>query len=95
VGTTKDCIFDTAPEGCHHFVIAFGHPLDANAISMDDLVHYIENWTDLPVVDHTNLSGLFSVNTEGLATHAAAPAATKRQRERELRKPAHNFHGSG
>ena len=63
--TTKDCIFDTAPEGCHYFVIGFGHPLDANAISMDDLAHYIENWTDLPVVDHTNLSGLFTVHTEG------------------------------
>jgi uncharacterized protein (TIGR03435 family) len=63
--TMKDCIFDTAPEGCHNFVIGFGHPLDANAISVDDLAHYIENWTDLPVVDRTNLSGLFTVHTEG------------------------------
>jgi uncharacterized protein (TIGR03435 family) len=63
--TSKDCIFDTAPEGCHNFVIGFGHPLDANAISMDDLAHYIENWTDLPVVDRTHLSGLFTVHTEG------------------------------
>jgi uncharacterized protein (TIGR03435 family) len=63
--TTKDCIFDSAPEGCHHFVIGFGHPLAANAISMGDLAHYIENWTDLPVVDRTNLSGLFTVHTEG------------------------------
>ncbi len=63
--TTKDCILDTAPEGCHHFVIGFGHPLDANAISMDDLAHYIENWTDLPVGNHTNLGGLFTVHTEG------------------------------
>jgi uncharacterized protein (TIGR03435 family) len=62
---TKDCIFDTAPEGCHNFVIGFGHPLDANAISMGDLAHYIENWTDLPVVDRTNLSALFTVRTEG------------------------------
>jgi uncharacterized protein (TIGR03435 family) len=63
--TTKNCIFDTAPDGCHHFVAGFGHPLDANAISMDDLAHYIENWTDLPVVDRTNLSGLFTLQTEG------------------------------
>ena len=39
--TAKDCIFDTDPEGCHNFVIGFGHPLNARAISMDDLVHYI------------------------------------------------------
>ena len=32
---------------------------------MDDLAHYIENWTDLPVVDRTNLSGLFTLHTEG------------------------------
>ena len=63
--TAKDCIFDSAPEGCHHFVGGFGHPLEANAISMDDLAHYIENWTDLPVVDRTNLAGLFTVHTEG------------------------------
>jgi uncharacterized protein (TIGR03435 family) len=63
--TMKDCIFDTAPEGCHNFVIGFGHPLDANAVSMGDLAHYIENWADLPVVDRTNLSGLFAMHTEG------------------------------
>jgi uncharacterized protein (TIGR03435 family) len=63
--TTKDCIFDTAPEGCHTFVIGFGHPLNANAVSMDDLVFYIANWTDLPPVNRTNLSGLFTMHTEG------------------------------
>jgi hypothetical protein len=32
---------------------------------MDDLVHYIENWTDLPVVNRTALSGLFASETGG------------------------------
>jgi uncharacterized protein (TIGR03435 family) len=63
--TRKDCTFDTAPEGCHNFVPGFGHPLNAKAIDMDDLAHYIANWTDLPVVNRTALSGLFTVNTEG------------------------------
>jgi uncharacterized protein (TIGR03435 family) len=63
--STKDCIFDSRPEGCHHFVIGFGHPLDANAVSTDDLAHYIENWTDRLVVDRTNLGGLFILQTEG------------------------------
>jgi uncharacterized protein (TIGR03435 family) len=61
----KQCIFDTAPEGCHTFVIGFGHPLNARAINMDDLADYISNWTDLPVANRTGLSGLFTVNTEG------------------------------
>jgi len=61
----KDCVFNNAPNGCHSFVIGFGHPLNGNAVSMEDLVHYIENWTDLPVVDRTGLSGLYNVHTEG------------------------------
>lgn len=63
--TLADCIFDTAPDGCHSFVIGFGHPLNARAIDMDDLAHYIENWTDLPVVNRTALTGLYTVSTEG------------------------------
>jgi hypothetical protein len=38
---------------------------NAIAIDMDDLANYITNWTDLPVVNRTALSGLFTVNTEG------------------------------
>ena len=63
--TSQDCIFDTAPDGCHSFVMGFGHPLNARAVNMDDLAHYIENWTDLPVVNRTALTGLFSMSTEG------------------------------
>src|SRR5712691_3822956 len=62
----KDCIFDTGtPESCHNFIGDRGHPLNAKAINMDDLVQYIENWTDLPVVNRTAVSGLFAVETEG------------------------------
>ncbi|MBV9341535.1 MAG: TIGR03435 family protein, partial [Acidobacteria bacterium] len=61
----KDCTFNTDPEACHSFVAGLGHPLNAKAIDMDDLVHYIGNWTDLPVVNRTELSGLFTVNTDG------------------------------
>jgi uncharacterized protein (TIGR03435 family) len=61
----QDCAFNTGPEPCHHFVGGLGHPLNAKAIDMDDLVHYIGNWTDLAVVNRTALSGLFTVNTGG------------------------------
>jgi uncharacterized protein (TIGR03435 family) len=69
----KDCTFDTDPDACHNFVAGFGHPLNAKAIDMDDLVHYIGNWTDLPVVNRTALSGLFTVNTEGWAPMRLPP----------------------
>jgi uncharacterized protein (TIGR03435 family) len=62
----RDCMIDTSnPEGCHNFIMGRGHPLHARGINMDDLVQYIENWTDLPVVNRTGLSGLFAVETEG------------------------------
>jgi uncharacterized protein (TIGR03435 family) len=61
----KDCVFDTAPDGCHHFTGGRGHPLNARAISLDDLARYVENWTDLPVVNRTAVAGLFAVETEG------------------------------
>lgn len=60
------CIFDTGTrESCHYFVVGRGHPLNAKAINLDDLALYIENWTDLPVMNRTAVSGLFTVDTDG------------------------------
>ena len=63
----QDCIVDTSsPDSCHNFPNnGRGHPLNGKAVSMDDLVLYIENWTDLPVVNRTNLNGLFAVDAGG------------------------------
>ncbi|MGJ5820103.1 TIGR03435 family protein [Paludibaculum fermentans] len=69
----KDCAFQTGPDAGHNFVGGLGHPLNAKAIDMDDLAHYIANWTDLPVVNRTALSGLFTVNTEGWAPMRLPP----------------------
>ena len=71
--TEKECAFDAAPEECHSFAGGLGHPLNAKAIDMDDLVHYIGNWADLPVVNRTALNGLFTVNTEGWAPMRLPP----------------------
>jgi uncharacterized protein (TIGR03435 family) len=60
----KECSFST-PEACHQFTGGLGHPLNGQAVDMDDVVLYIENWTDLPVVNGTALNGLFTLNTEG------------------------------
>lgn len=61
----RDCIFDTGPNGCHSFAISFGHPLNTRAADMSDLAHYIENWTNLPVVDRTAAIGLFEMHSQG------------------------------
>jgi uncharacterized protein (TIGR03435 family) len=91
----KDCTFDTAPDACHNFVGGLGHPLNAKAIDMDDLVHYIGNWTDLPVVNRTALSGLFTVNTEGWVPMRLPPPPPNATGRELLRRPPHNRHGSG
>jgi uncharacterized protein (TIGR03435 family) len=62
----RDCLFDMrSPDSCHGFIAGRGHPVTARAVTMDDLVRYIESWTDLPVVNRTALSGLFAVEGEG------------------------------
>lgn len=60
-----DCIYDTAQPGCHTFQIGFGHPLNGNAVTMEDLAYYIENWTDLPVANKTGLDGFFATSSDG------------------------------
>jgi uncharacterized protein (TIGR03435 family) len=62
----KDCVFDTGgQDSCHNFLGGRGHPLNAIAVNMDDLAQYLENWTDLPVVNRTGLSGLFGALSDG------------------------------
>ena len=82
--TEKECTFDTAPEGCHSFVGGFGHPLNAKAINMDDLAQYIANWTDLPVVNRTELQRVILSKHGRLASHATATSTTERFGERDF-----------
>jgi uncharacterized protein (TIGR03435 family) len=59
-------VYDSASaDSCHMFQGGAGHPLLANAVDMDDLAQYIENWTDLPLMNRTGLKGLFAVKTGG------------------------------
>src|SRR5579872_7022676 len=50
---------------CHQFFGGQGRGLHAAAVNMSDLAHYIENWTDHPVVEQTRLTGLYSMDTDG------------------------------
>lgn len=62
----KDCVLDTSsPDSCHNFIGDRGHPLRGKAVTIDDIVQYVENWTDMPVVNQTGLKGLFALDTEG------------------------------
>jgi len=71
----KDCVEDPAAADipCHRFMGGQGRGLHGQAVSMQDLVQFIENWTDKPVLDKTTLLGLFSIESEGWVSMRQAP----------------------
>jgi uncharacterized protein (TIGR03435 family) len=62
-----DCKEDPGPNDvpCHRFMGGMGRGLHGKAVNMNDLAQFIENWTDHPVVNKTNLAGLFAIESEG------------------------------
>lgn len=62
----RDCpIGPSSTVTCHNFNGGMGRGLHAKAVTMKDLAGYVENWTDLPVIDKTGLDGLYAMETEG------------------------------
>jgi uncharacterized protein (TIGR03435 family) len=43
---------------------------------MADLAAYVSNWSELPVVDQTGLSGLYQIQTEGWGSSADSSGRT-------------------
>lgn len=50
---------------CHVFVGGRGRGLHARAANLSDLVHFVAAFTDRPVIDQTNLKGLYRFETSG------------------------------
>jgi len=65
----KDCVADASEPGnnppCHIFNGGQGRGLHGEAVDMADLVLFVSNWTDRPVIDKTGLKGLFNIQTDG------------------------------
>jgi uncharacterized protein (TIGR03435 family) len=63
----KDCP-DAPPQGspgCHNFFGGMGRGMTGDAVSIEDLAAWVENWADRPVVDQTGVKGLFQLKTDG------------------------------
>jgi bla regulator protein BlaR1 len=58
----KNCSYD---DTCHRLGGGQGRGLHGKAIDMSDVVLFVANWTDKPVVDKTGLTGLYNIETEG------------------------------
>jgi uncharacterized protein (TIGR03435 family) len=61
----KDCPEGRANDGvsCHEFMGGQGRGLHGQAVAMSDLVLYVENWAERPVIDRTGIQGLFHIET--------------------------------
>jgi uncharacterized protein (TIGR03435 family) len=63
--TEKDCESRSGVQACHEIGGGQGRGLHAVAADLDDVVVFVQNWTDKPMVDKTGLTGLYRLNTEG------------------------------
>jgi uncharacterized protein (TIGR03435 family) len=61
------------PDVCHVFNGGQGRGLHARAANMSDLVAYVENWTDRPLLDKTGIKGLYRIQTKGWQSLQASP----------------------
>ena len=66
---TKEQDCDQPPKGtqlpCHALQGGQGRGLHGDAVTMADVVKFVQNWTDKPLVDETGLTALYNVQTEG------------------------------
>ena len=58
----KDCGPDVP---CHFFNGGQGRGVHGKAANMEDLVHFVENWSDRPMLDRTELKGLYNMDSDG------------------------------
>lgn len=75
--TEQECAAKTGAIGvaCHTIMGGRGRGLHGEAVTVGDIVEYVENWTDRPLIDRTGISGLFNVQTTGWIDLQPGPAA--------------------
>jgi uncharacterized protein (TIGR03435 family) len=62
----KDCPLTTDnAAACHTILGGRGRGLHGKAVTIADILTFVENWTDRPLVDKTGLPGLFKIETGG------------------------------
>jgi bla regulator protein blaR1 len=63
----KDCTDDPPDKSipCHQFNGGQGRGLHGDAVNMSDLVLFVENWSDRPMIDNTGIKGLYNIQTDG------------------------------
>jgi uncharacterized protein (TIGR03435 family) len=60
-----DQVEQDSAKACHHLGGGQGRGLHGASVSIADVARFVQNWTDKPVVDETELKGLYNIQTEG------------------------------
>jgi uncharacterized protein (TIGR03435 family) len=73
----QDCVAAPAPDQpvCHRVGGGQGRGIHGEAISLDDVALFVQNWSDRAVIDKTGLTGLYNIQTEGWAPMRLRPPA--------------------
>jgi bla regulator protein blaR1 len=63
----SDCAAATTFDGmrCHALHGGQGQGLHGAAVTVADIVQFVESWSDRPMIDKTGLTGLYAIDTEG------------------------------
>jgi uncharacterized protein (TIGR03435 family) len=71
----KDCedVQPDQPKVCHRIGGGQGRGIHGEAVDLDDVALFVQNWTDRPVIDQTGLTDLYNIQTEGWAPMRLRP----------------------
>jgi uncharacterized protein (TIGR03435 family) len=69
----SDCPTASINPPCHEINGGIGRGLHGKAVTVSDIAYYAQNWSDRPLLDRTELSGLYEVDTEGWVPMTARP----------------------
>jgi len=71
----KDCedVQPDQPKVCHRIGGGQGRGIHGEAVDLDDVALFVQNWTVRPVIDQTGLTDLHNIQTEGWAPMRLRP----------------------
>ena len=71
----KDCATEDHPDGapCHTFQGGRGRGLHSKGATVQDMVEFVENWSDRPIINKSGIEGLYEFETTGWLPFGARP----------------------
>jgi uncharacterized protein (TIGR03435 family) len=71
----KDCVAseNQGQTPCHRVGGGQGRGIHGEAVSLQDVALFVQNWSDRPVIDQTGLTNLYNIQTEGWAPMRMRP----------------------